>query len=112
MARLSGGRLISEAKVTDYLLNSAHFVGRSKAAFFERFGFLVDRHVELLEALLAHPENNAVVDVAVTAYGIKSVVQCRLDTPDGRNPCLRSVWFLETGAKIQRLVTAYPFQND
>lgn len=112
MARLPGGRLISEAKVTDYLLNPAHAVGRSKAAFFERFGFSLDRHVELLEGLLAHPQANAVVDVAATAYGIKSVVQCSLDTPDGRNPCIRSVWFLETGSKLQRLVTAYPFQID
>lgn len=112
MARLTGGRLISEAKVTDYLLNPEHAAGKSKAAYFVRFGFSIDRYVDLLEALLAHPEDNGVVNVDTNEFGIKSVVECHLKTPDGRNPCIRSVWFLETGSKLQRLVTAYPLQND
>lgn len=108
MVRLAGGRLVSEAKVTDYLLNATHALGKSKAAYFGRFGFSADRHVALLEALLAHPQNNPVVAVTTNAFGIKSVVECRLKTPDGRDPCIRSVWFLENQSKLQRLVTAYP----
>jgi hypothetical protein len=30
-------------------------------------------------------------------HGVKYVVECSLETPDRRNPCLRSVWIIETG---------------
>ncbi len=108
MARLSGGRLITEAKVLEYLLNAEHPFGKSKAAYFTRFGFSLDAHVVLLEALLAHPDSNQIIAVQENNFGTKSIVQCTLRTPDGRDPCIRSVWFLEKGSKLQRLVTAYP----
>jgi len=108
MPKLAGGRLVSEAKVCDYLLNADHPVGKAKATYFSHFGFEADHHVTLLKALLAHPDENTVVEVRANAYGVSSIVECRLQTPDGRDPCIRSVWFLETGSTIQRLVTAYP----
>lgn len=108
MDKLAGGRLVSEAKVCDYLLNADHPLGKAKAAFFSHFGFEADQYVALLKAVLAHPDDNAVVEVRASAYGLSSIVECRLKTPDGRDPCIRSVWFLENGSTIQRLVTAYP----
>lgn len=108
MARLSGGRLVTEAKVLEYLLNPEHPFGKSKAAYFTRFGFSLDGYVVLLEALLAHPDSNPVIAVQENDFGTKSVVQCTVRTPDGRDPCIVSVWFLDRGSKIQRLVTAYP----
>jgi filamentous hemagglutinin len=76
--------------------------------YFTRFGFSLNAHVVLLEALLAHPDSNQVIAVQENDFGTKSVVQCTLRTPDGRDPCIFSVWFLDRGSKIQRLVTAYP----
>ncbi len=108
MARLSGGRLVTEAKVLDYLLNAEHPQGKSKAQYFTRFGFSDQDHVALLEALLTHPDHNEIARVEENDYGTKTTVECRVKTPDGRDPCIRSVWFLERGSSIQRLVTAYP----
>jgi hypothetical protein len=108
MARLAGGLLVSDVKITDYLLNADHPVGAPKAAFFNSFGFSADDPVMLSRALLMHPQDNDIVQVEASAYGIKSVVRCRMRTPDGRDPCIISVWILEAGASIQRLVTAYP----
>lgn len=108
MAKLSGGRLVAEAKVVDYLLNPEHPQGKSKAQYFARFGFSREDYVVLLEALLSHPDDNDVVRVQDNDFGAKSTVQCQVKTPDGRDPCILSVWFLERGSGIQRLVTAYP----
>lgn len=111
MARLSGGRLVTEAKVLEYLLNAEHPQGKSKAQYFARFGFSDEDHVALLEALLTHPDSNEIVQVQENDFGTKSTVQCQMKTPDGRDPCILSVWFLERGSAIQRLVTAYPAEQ-
>ncbi|MGH9197929.1 MAG: DUF6883 domain-containing protein [Acidimicrobiia bacterium] len=34
-----------------------------------------------------------------------------IETPYGRTPSIRSVWFLETGQDASRFVTAYPFRG-
>jgi hypothetical protein len=49
-----------------------------------------------------------VVEVEQTAYGTDYVFEGALSTPDGRNPIVRTVWFLEAGAAIPRFNTAYP----
>jgi uncharacterized protein DUF6883 len=41
-------------------------------------------------------------------HGTKYVLECAMDTPDGNNPCVRSVWIMEAGQNSPRLVTAYP----
>ncbi len=108
MIRLEGQRFVELSKVVDYLLNAEHADGGSKSAFFTRFGFDRDRPEALLDALASHPDRNTVVSQAISAFGSKSVVECRIDTPDGRNPCIRTVWIREGDASPHRLVTAYP----
>jgi hypothetical protein len=34
--------VVSESKITEYLLSDTHPEGKEKAAFFERFGFSAD----------------------------------------------------------------------
>ncbi len=41
------------------------------------------------------------------AYGEKRVYRCSIITPDGRDPCIRTVWQLRSGDYWP--VTAYPF---
>lgn len=47
-------------------------------------------------------------EAAETAFGVRYVVVGILSTPDGRGPTVRTVWFIEHGEEIPRLVTAYP----
>ena len=43
------------------------------------------------------------------AIRTKYVVRCAVETPDGRNPCIVSVWAIEEADRTRpRLLTAYP----
>lgn len=62
----------------------------------------------LAQALLAHAAAHEVAGMSekpgVTNYVIEGV----LDTPDNRQPLVRTVWALEEGSEVPRFVTAYP----
>ncbi len=94
-------------KVRAYLLNREHAEGGSKAKFFINRGFAPDEPAVMIEALLTHGQNQPVVETNDTKFGKKFVVQCQIETPDGRNPCIVSVWIVE-GEAPPRLVTARP----
>jgi hypothetical protein len=97
---------VAEPKVTRYLL-----ANRRKAGYFLAFGFTIARWDILRDALLKHVATHEVVDAQQTAHGTNYVVDGVLTTPDGRNPTVRTVWFLEAGASIPRFNTAFPMKR-
>lgn len=99
--------IVEVAKVTGYLLNPDHRTGGAKADFFRAFGFMGADPGALTAALRRHAQDNAIESMRTGAFGTSYVVSCRLRTPDGRNPCIRTVWIIEPGLP-PRLVTAYP----
>lgn len=99
--------LVEAAKVRDYLLSPGNVQNRGKAGQFGKYGFTRAGWSVLAAALRAHPMFNEVAATTTTIHGVKYVVQCHLQTPDRGNPCLTSVWIIETGAIRPRLVTAY-----
>lgn len=101
-------RIVPRGKIVDYLLNLQHEAGGSKAVFFRDHGFSLDQVDVMTAALVDHPERNVVEDVATDAWGTRYVVRCRITAPDGRNPCVRTVWMVRRGESRARLVTAYP----
>jgi Domain of unknown function (DUF6883) len=103
---------IERPKVTDYLLAANHPAGRAKAAFFARFGFTTVTWPRLRDALLLHARSVPAVSVSDTPFGRKYILEGPLASPDGRNPQLRSVWFVEIGETAPRFVTAYPVPGD
>ena len=94
-------------KVTGYLLSEAHPNGRHKARFFKRFGFSAERPEALQEALKNHA-NNDYIKAERTDFGVRYIVEAVLESPDGRNPPVRTVWFCATEEAAPRFVTAYP----
>jgi hypothetical protein len=100
--------ILDDRKITRYLLSSAHRTGAAKAKFFMSFGFAPSNWAELKSALLDHPQNNPVTSQASNPFGQKFEVRCSLVTPDGRNPCIISVWIIEPPDPNPRFVTAYP----
>lgn len=56
------------------------------------------------------PLNNPVIDQISGPYGETYVVRCSLGTPDGRNPCIITVWIVQKSDPNPRLVTAYAHQ--
>lgn len=99
--------IVEQAKVTEYLLNTSHPEGGSKAKFFLQRGFTTPAWTEMAGALRQHGRTQPVTETSVTRFGGKFTVECQIRTPDGMNPCILSVWIVE-GDKPPRLVTAHP----
>jgi hypothetical protein len=108
LARAANATL-ADAKITGYLLDPTHSLqAAAKERFFRSFGFSRANWTDLKQALLEHPTTNPVVTGVTTPYGRKYVVSCSLITPDGRNPCIISVWIIEPPEPEPKFVTTYP----
>lgn len=103
--------VVPQAKITGYLLSTSHPDGRSKANFFSRFGFTVAAWEVLAEALRRHAADHEVTKIDPSPFGTRYVIEGIISAPDGRQPLIRVVWFIETGEEIPRLATAYPLQR-
>lgn len=101
-------RRVDRSKIDEYLLHPVN--GRGKAAFFQAFGFSLDRWEELRDALLEHATAWPVAEVAVSPYGSRFLVRGGLRTPSAREPwpLVCSVWQADNGDVGARLITAYP----
>jgi hypothetical protein len=100
--------IVPERKVKGYLLSEAHPDGRGKARFFAAHGFSAESWQVLADALERHAAAHPVSDEEVTSFGMRYVVDGKLQAPDGRAPRVRSVWFIDVASDVPRLVTAYP----
>ena len=100
--------VVPQEKVYDYLLSPTHPAGRIKAAFFSQFGFTVDYWETLAAALVRHATDYDVVTAKESVFGVRYIVEDAMETPDGRNPIVRVVWFMARGQTVPCLVTAYP----
>ena len=76
-----------------------------------RFGFGIDQPGLLAEALLSHARSHEIAGSVETAFGIHYIIEGALQTPDKRNPDIRSVWVIKTGETLPRLVTAAPMRK-
>lgn len=105
---LPEARRVDRSKVEDYLLHPVN--GRGKAAFFQAYGFALERWEDLHDALLEHAAAWPVAEATTSPYGCRYVVRGALRTPSGREPwpLVCSVWQADNGSEGTRLITAYP----
>jgi hypothetical protein len=103
--------VVTQEKVIDYLLSDTHRDGRHKAIFLKRFGFRVEEWEGLVSALREHAVEHDITRVEVSPYGQRYVIEGSIRSPDGRNPFIRSIWFIEAGDDTPRFVTAYPLRR-
>jgi len=101
--------LVDRTKIVYYLLNPAHPDNGGKAAFFAGMGFSADSPQVLADVLRALLARTAPSSVLESAHGRKYVVDGEIDTPCGRRPSVRTIWIIDKGAEIPRLVSAYPY---
>ena len=99
---------VSVSKIADYLLSETHAVGKSKAKFFRSFGFDETNISQFEKGLVDVAQTEMVVEITETIYGKKYVVDGQLKAPRGDMIHLRTVWIIETGEDVPRLVTAHP----
>jgi hypothetical protein len=107
----SSSAVVARAKVERYLLSATHPWGRHKAAFFLRFGFKQAKWAVLQASLLRHVAQHEVASVEQRPLGVSYTVVGELETPDGRLPLVRTVWFIDEGQEVPRFATAYPLQR-
>jgi hypothetical protein len=103
---------IAREKLTEYLLSTTHREGRHKAAFFLAHGFAVEAWELLAAALPQHAAAHPLAKVEASRFGNRYIVEGIMETPDGRTPKLRSVWFIDHGVDTPRFVTAYPLERE
>jgi hypothetical protein len=100
--------VVATTKLETHLLNSGHPIGWGKAEFFARFGYRKTDLKRLAGDLIQHAMHNEVATVTETPFGTRYTVEGLLATPTGERPRLRSVWFMDKGTDVPRLISAYP----
>jgi hypothetical protein len=100
--------IIAKEKITDYLLNPLHPDGAPKTVFFAAHGFTVENWQVLAEAFRQLAANSEEAQQVISRHGEKYIVDGPLGTPEGRAPIVRTVWIIDEGGDVPRLVTAYP----
>lgn len=99
---------VATEKITHYLLNPAHWVGGPKSAFFLAFGFTIADWETMAAALRLHVRTHDVASIRWGADTTGYSVVGSLTTPDGRDPVVRSAWYIKDGDTIPQFSSAYP----
>lgn len=102
---------VEEDKITKYLLNEEHPIGKGKASFFISMGFSSNSPGELSSVLSNHPKTAELERELTTDWGTKYIFVCNIMTPNHNNVCLVSVWQIDNQTTTPRFVTAYPNKN-
>jgi hypothetical protein len=103
--------IVDREKITEYLLNAAHPDNGGKAAFFADLGFTRPDWQTLANALRDLAAFSAVISSMESAHGMKYIVDGQIKTPRGKSPTVRTVWIIDLGSNVPRLITAYPRQE-
>jgi len=108
--RLPSGEhaIVSQDKITDYLLSASHPIGRFKAVFFFSLGYSIDNWELLRQDLLQLARSGEALVVQQSPYGQKYEVRGSLVGPSRRRADLVTVWIVLDSETYPRLVTAYP----
>jgi len=104
--------VVEREKITEYLLNPEHRYGASKARFFARFGFKLEAWDALASALRGHAHRHESARTYETRWGPRFEIDGKLNTPDGRQPRICTVWQFDKGKIAPRLITAYPLEAE
>jgi len=99
--------VIAQEKLTDYVLNTRHERGGTKARFLARFGYAV-HNWRRLEADIRGALETEVDMARTTEYGMRYEIRMMLQTPVGMPLTVRTIWQIDNGTDVPRLITLYP----
>jgi uncharacterized protein DUF6883 len=100
--------VVEREKVANYLLNAAHPDNGGKAAFFEELGFRSADPETLAKALQRLAHQAEVTQTATSPHGQKYVMVGQIKSPVGKAADVQTIWIVDKGVDVARLVTAYP----
>jgi hypothetical protein len=100
--------IIAPEKLRDYLLNPDHRRGSSKARLLLASGYRTEEW-RTLEADLRRQHLTAdVASMQNNTFGQRLEIQAVLSTPSGRKIVFCSIWQIDIGTDVPRLITMYP----
>lgn len=102
--------LIEREKLMTYLLNlnTAHKRGGAKARLLAQFGYH-ENNWQQLEMDIRQFHCNAEVDlIRETMYGMRYEIRAALQSPNGRELFVRTIWQIDEGNEFPRLLTLIP----
>jgi hypothetical protein len=99
---------VEREKITEYLLNADHPDNGGKAAFFMAGGYRRDDWHALARSFRRIAITYLVTHSIESVHGKKYIIDGAIETPTGKSPTVRTIWFLDSGETIPRFVTAYP----
>jgi hypothetical protein len=99
--------VIAQEKLTDYVLNTRHKRGGIKARLLTRFGYSV-QNWRRLEVDIRGALETEVDMTRTTEYGMRYEIRMMLQTPLGMPLTVRTIWQIDRGTDVPRLITLYP----
>jgi hypothetical protein len=103
--------VVTQEKIRDYLLNAAHSDNGGKAAFFISLGFKPQDSTALANAFRDLARAADISARSESIHGQKYILDGPLQSPSGKSPMVRTIWIVDRGEDIPRLVTAYPHEE-
>ena len=100
--------VVEREKIQDYLLNPAHPDNGGKAQFFENLGFRRTQWQILATAFRTLALETHVVQSIKSLHGEKYVIVGIIEAPSGTSRKVKTIWIVDRGEDVARLVTAYP----
>jgi hypothetical protein len=100
--------IIAPDKLRDYLLNPRHPRGASKAKLLLSMGFRTPEWQVLERAIREQHLSAEVAATVETDYGRRFEILAPLAGPDSRPVIFRSIWQIDIGGDVPRLITIYP----
>lgn len=100
--------VIEPSKLTEYLLNTEHKRGGSKAKLLLQFGYSLDNWQQLeIDIRTFHLSQDASM-MKETIYGTRYEITNELLTPSNRLLRVKTVWQIDQGTDFARLITLIP----
>ena len=100
--------VIAPEKLRDYLLNADHRRGASKARLLLTMGYTPGAWHVLEADLRSQHLTVHVRAIKDNIYGQRFEIRAPLTTPGGRRIIFESIWQIDRGTDIPRLITMYP----
>ncbi len=100
--------IVAREKLTDYLLNTKHRRGGSKAQLLRQFGYSAENWKRLASDIRTYHLEAEIDRVRHTPYGVRYEIVAELLTPQGRGLLMRTIWQIDVGNDAPRLITMIP----
>jgi hypothetical protein len=100
--------VIEPSKITEYLLNTDHQRGGAKARLLIQFGYSIDNWEQLEADIRQFHLTQDVNAIKETNYGTRYEISTSLMTPIDRPLVVKTVWQIDIGTDIPRLITLVP----